>query len=104
MATGRSEEDASTLVSLSSIDIAPSNRDILKQFEGSNRKGNMHMISVVGDNRQPLTCKSKQRATSGAEKSPSIVHPTSDKGQLLIACISNNIPTVCNMERGGGGH
>ena len=60
----------------------------------------MHMISGVGDNRQPLTCKSKQRATSGAEKSPSIVHPTSDKGQLLIACISNNIPTVCNMERG----
>ena len=59
-ATGISEEDASTLVSLCSIDIAPINRTILKQVEVSNKQGNMHMTSGVGDNRQPLSRQSKR--------------------------------------------
>ena len=58
------------------------------------------MTSVVGYNRKPISCQSKRQATSGAEKSPSRVHPTSDKVELQIACSSNNIPTVSNMERG----
>ena len=66
-ATGISEEYASTLFLLGSIDIAPINRDILKQVEGSNINGNRHMTSVLGDNRQPLSCPSKQRATYGTE-------------------------------------
>ena len=57
------------------------------------------MTSGVGDNRQPLSRQSKRRATSGAEKSPSRVHPTSDKGKFLRACISYNIPTVRNIQR-----
>ena len=57
------------------------------------------MTSGVGDNGQPLSHQSKQRATSGAEKYPSRVHPTSYKGQLPIACSSNNIPVVHTMER-----
>ena len=99
-ATGMSEEDDSTLVSLNSIDIAPINRDIVKQVGGSSREGNRHMTSGVGYNRPLISCQSKQQATSGAEKSPSRVHLTSDKRHLLIACISNNTPTVCNMDRG----
>ena len=101
MATGRPEEDASTLVSISSIVISTINRDILKQDEGINRKGNMHMESGLGDNRQPLYRQSNRQSTYGAEKSPSRVYPKSDKGKLLIACSSYNIPTVRNMERGG---
>ena len=58
------------------------------------------MTSGVCDNRQPLSLQSKRRATSGAEKYPSIVHPTNEKGQLLIARSSKNISTVRNMERG----
>ena len=99
LATEISEEDSSTLVSLCSIYIAPINRDILKQFKGSNRDGNRHMTSGVGDNRQPLSCQSKQRATSGDEKYPSTVHPTSDKGRPLIACSSNKIAEVRNMDK-----
>ena len=76
----------------------------MKQDEGINRKGNMHMESGLGDNRQPLYRQSNRQATYGAEKSPSRVYPKSDKGKLLIACSSYNIPTVRNMERGGGGH
>ena len=53
-ATGRLEEDNSTLVSLRSIDITPINRDIFKQVEGINRKGNIHMISGLGDNSQTI--------------------------------------------------
>ena len=49
LATGRSEEDASNLVSLYSIDIAPINRDILKRVEGRKINGNRHMTSVIGD-------------------------------------------------------
>ena len=55
LATGRSEEDDSTLVSLHSIEIAPINCEILKQVEGSRRKGNMHMKLGVNDKRQPLS-------------------------------------------------
>ena len=58
------------------------------------------MESGVGDNRQPLSCKSKRRATSGAEKYPSRVHLIIDRGQLLIASRSNNNLRVLNMERG----
>ena len=58
------------------------------------------MASGVGDNRQPISCQSKKRSNSGAETSPSRVHPRSDKGQILIECSSDNIPTVRNMERG----
>ena len=54
-ATGRLEEDASTLVSMRSIDIPPINRDILKEFKGRKRKGNNHMVSGVGNKRQPLS-------------------------------------------------
>ena len=99
-ATGVSEEDASTIVSLCSIEITSINRDILKQVEGSNRNGNMHMTSGVGNNRQPISSKSHQQETSGSEKYASRVHPTSDKGNLLISCSSKNIPTTRNMERG----
>ena len=35
-------------------------------------------------------------------KYPSRVHPTSDKGHLIISCSSNNTPIVCNTERGEG--
>ena len=56
LATGRSEEYASTLVSLCPIDIAPINREILKQFEVRKRKGNRPMKLGVGDNRQPISC------------------------------------------------
>ena len=58
------------------------------------------MISVVGENSQPLSRQSKRRSTSGAEKYLSRFHPTSDKRELLKACIYNNIPTLRNMERG----
>ena len=100
MATGISEDDNSTLVSLRLIDIEPISGDILKQFEVSKRKVNMHIPLGVCENSQPLYRKAKQQETSGAEISLPRVHPTSDKGQLLIACSSNNIPTVCNMEIG----
>ena len=72
----------------------------IENFEGSNIKGNRHMTSGVGDNRQPLSSQSKKRSTSGAERSPSIFHPTSYKGKILIAFSSNNIPKVRNVERG----
>ena len=98
-ATEISEEDASKIVSICSIKIAPINRDISKQVEVINRKGDIHMKSGVDDNRQILSCKSKRRETSGAEKYPSRVHPKTDIGKILIACNSNNIPTVRNMER-----
>ena len=99
-ATGISGENASTLVVIFSIVIAPINRDILENVEGRNRKVNMHMTSVFSDNRQNLYNQSKRRATSCAEKYPPIFHPTSDKGKLLISFSSNNTPTVHNMERG----
>ena len=51
------------------------------------------MTSGVGVKKKTIFCKSKRRASSGAEKLPSRVHPKSDKGKLLIACSSNNIPT-----------
>ena len=54
LATGRSEEYALTLVSMRSINIPPINRDILKQFEGRKRKGNKHIVSGVGNKKQPL--------------------------------------------------
>ena len=47
LTAGISEQDASTLVLLSSIDIAPINHDILKQVEGRKIKGNRHMKLVV---------------------------------------------------------
>ena len=49
---------------------------------------------------QPLSSQPKRRETPGAEKSPSIIKQSSDKGKLLISCSSNNIPTVCNMGMG----
>ena len=55
-ATGRLEEDASTLVSLCSIEIVPIKREILKEVEGSKRKVNRHKTSRVGENRQPISC------------------------------------------------
>ena len=100
METGRSEENASTIISIRSIDITPINRDILKKVARIHRKGNRHMTPGVGKNRQPLYCQSNLRATSSAEKPPSRVHPTIDKGKILIACSSNNTPTVLNTERG----
>ena len=90
----------STIVLLRLTDIAIINRDRLTQFEGINIKDNRHMKSVIGDNTQPLSRQLKQQETSGAEKYPSRAHPTSCKGKLLIACGSNNITTVCNMDRG----
>ena len=65
--TGILEEYASTLISLFSVDITPINCVISKKVEGNNRKGNSHMTSGVGDNRQSLSCQSKLRETSGAE-------------------------------------
>ena len=59
LATGILEEDASTLVSLRSIDITPIKYEMLKQVEGINRKGNRHMTSVLRDNRQRLSIQSK---------------------------------------------
>ena len=58
------------------------------------------MTFGVGYNRQSFSSRSKQRATSGTEKSPSRVHQTSDKGQLMIAYSSKYITTLSNMERG----
>ena len=52
-----SEGDASTLVSLCPIKIAPINCDILKQTEGRKRKGNMHMTPGVDNKKQPISCK-----------------------------------------------
>ena len=100
MAIGRLEEDALNLVSLSSINIAPIKCEILKQFKGWNRKYNRNITSGFVDKRQPLFHKSNQRASSGAEKPPSRVQPTSDKVKRLIACSSTNIPTESNMEIG----
>ena len=91
-ATGRSEEDASTLVALSSTDIAPINSGILKQFEGRNRKGNSQLQSGVVDKRQPISIQSKRKVSSGAENPLSKFHPTSDKRQIPISCSSTNIP------------
>ena len=58
----------------------------------------MHMTLGVGDNRQPLSFQSNRRSTSGVEKYPPIIRPTSDKGQLLVVFSYNKIPTVLNME------
>ena len=49
------------------INIAPINYEILKQVEGINIKGNIHMTSGVDDNRQPLSRQSNRRVTSSAE-------------------------------------
>ena len=58
------------------------------------------MTPGVGEKRQPLSCQPKQRASSGAGKPWSRVHLTSDKGKLLIECISKKFPTEKNIERG----
>ena len=67
LATGRSEEDASTLVSLFSIEISSTNREILKQAEVRKIKSNRHMKYGVNDNMQFIYCQLKWQATSGAE-------------------------------------
>ena len=64
------------------------------------RMGGRRITSGVGENRHPIYRQSKQRATSGAEKYPSIVHLTSDNVQLLISCSSNNTRTGRIIERG----
>ena len=66
--TGRSEEDASTIFSLCSIEIAPIVCDIFKQVEVRKIKGNRHMISGVGDKRNPLYRQSNWLSRSGAGK------------------------------------
>ena len=58
------------------------------------------MTSGADDKRQTLSCTSKRREMSGAEKLPSRVHPKSYKGKRLIVCSSKNIPTECNIYRG----
>ena len=68
---GGPEEDDSTLVSISSIDIALINHDILKQVEGIKRKGNRNITLGDGDNRQPLALQSRLRSTADDEKYPS---------------------------------
>ena len=78
--TGISEEDASTPVSLSSINILPINCVILKQFKVSKRKGEKHITSGVGNNRQPISFQSKRLEISGGGKPPSRVQPKRDKG------------------------
>ena len=92
-ATGRSEEDASTLFFLHPIKIAPINCDILKQVEVRKRKDNRHMTSVYGYKNHPLYFRSKRRASCGDGKPPSRFHPTSDKEKLMISCSYTNIPT-----------
>ena len=79
-ATGRSEEDASTLFFLHPIKIAPINCDILKQVEVRKRKVNKHMTLGVGNKKQTISFQLKRRSRSGAGKPLSLVHPTSDKG------------------------
>ena len=69
----------------------PSTAKFLIQVEGRNRNGNRNMTSVVVEKRQPLSCQSNQRTSSGAGKLLTRVHTTSDKGQLLMACSSTNI-------------
>ena len=91
LATGISKDDDSILISLRLIYIAPINHDILEHVKGRKRKGNRHMKSGVGDNSQPVSHQSKQRSRSGAEKLSSRIHPTSDKGERLIACSYKNI-------------
>ena len=57
------------------------------------------LISQLCEEKGRSKEQSKRRATPDAEKYPSRVHLTSDKGQLLIVFTSKNIPTVRNMER-----
>ena len=59
----------------------------------------MHMTLVVGDNRQPFSRQPKQRSTSDAKKVLSRVYPKNNKGQLLVACSSNDIQTGSNTKR-----
>ena len=66
LATRISAEDASTLVLLSSIEIAPINSDILKQVEVRKRKGNKNKTLGVGDNMQTISCGDKCTVTLGA--------------------------------------
>ena len=61
------------------------------EIKGRKRNGNSHMTSVLRDKRQTIYHQSKQRSRSGAEKNSSRVHPTSDKVQRLISCVSTNI-------------
>ena len=86
LAIGRPFEDTTNLVSLRSINITPTNCDILKQIEGRKRKGNNHTALVFGNNKQPLCRQSNHKERSGARKLPSRVHTTSDKGKRLIEC------------------
>ena len=60
----------------------------------------MHMASGAGNKKKPISNQLNWRARSGAGKSPSIFHPTSDKGQHIIECSSTNILTECDIERG----
>ena len=58
-AAGKSEENASTLVSLRPIKSSPIKCEILKQVEERKKNGNRHMASGVGDKKQHLSCQSK---------------------------------------------
>ena len=58
------------------------------------------MTSGVRDKRRSLSCQSNQQARYGDVKMMSRVHPTSYKGQLLIAFSSTNISTEINRGMG----